>query len=276
VEFIRYFSVDAFSSDVLDLLLKNEAENNLLISMLTEGKSKGSADWLMAAIADSGGIVLAAFCSKPFNLLLYEPENGPEGAAELLAREIRRIGFDLPGVLAESGIARRFSDAYRADGSGRLHMTMAVMRLDKLADYEKAPGAMREIDGRDMFYVPFWEHAFGDDCRVHDFSLPEIVERVRTRLGKGTHFIWEDGSPVSQAVYGRNTPNGAIVNMVYTPPHFRGRGYATSVVGELSRSLLAKGKSFCALYVDAENPVSRRVYQKLGYYDICTFDDIRF
>ena len=276
MEFRRYLSVEEFSSDVLGPLLKNEAENNLLISMLTESKSKGSADWLMAAIVDDGSVALAALCTKPFNLLLYEPENCREGAVELLAFGIRRIGFDLPGVLAERGLANRFSEAYRADGSGRRHMTMIVMRLDKLADYKNAPGGFRVLDERDMFFVPFWEHAFGSDCRVYEFPLPEIVERVRTRLGKGTHFIWEDGPPVSQAVHGRNTPNGAIINMVYTPPHYRGRGYATSVVGELSRSLLAKGKAFCALYVDADNPISRKVYQKLGYYDVCAFDEIRF
>jgi len=127
-----------------------------------------------------------------------------------------------------------------------------------------------------MFFVPYWEHAFSEDCRVHVFTIQENIDRIRKRLGKDSHFIWEDGQPVSQAVHGRDTPNGAIINWVYTPPHFRGRGYATSVVAELSRSLLDSGKSFCCLFADASNPISCELYRKLGFYDVCNFDEIRF
>jgi len=276
VDFRRYDSVGAFREDVLDLLMENEAENNILISRLTEGSTNNTGDWLMATIVDNGSISLAALCSKPFNLLLYDAGGNRSSAVDELAREIRRAGYSIPGVLAESGLARRFADAYCPKGKGRLHISMVAMTLHRLSTYEKAPGSFRELGERDMFYVPFWEHAFGEDCRVHVFSIPEVTDRIKARLGKGTHFIWEDGNPVSQAVHGRSTPNGAIINMVYTPPHYRGRGYATSVVGELTRKLLGRGKAFCALFADAENPISREIYNKLGYRDICTYDDIRF
>ena len=276
MEFQRYDSVEDFRADVLGLLMEKEAENNLLISMLTENSAKHTDDWLMATVVDGGNISLVALCSKPFNLLLFEPEGSNCGAVETLAREIRRIAFSVPGILAESGLARRFAGAYSADGSGKHHISMVVMYLDILQAYDKAPGNFREIEERDMFFVPFWEHAFGEDCRIHVFPLPEVVKRIRTRLGKGTHFLWEDGTPVSQAVFGRGTPNGAIINMVYTPPHLRGRGYATAVVGELSRMLLESGKSFCGLFADTYNPVSCNIYRKLGYRDIGIFDDIRF
>ena len=276
MEIQRYNSVEAFRADVFGLLMENEAENNLLISMLTESSAKYSDDWLMATVVDRGNISLAALCSKPFNLLLFEPKSSDRVAVEMLAREIRRIGFGVPGILAESGLARRFAGAYSTDGSGKHHISMVVMYLDRLHAYDIAPGYFREIGERDMFFVPFWEHAFGEDCRVHVSPLPEVVSRIRARLGKGKHFLWEDGIPVSQAVYGRGTPNGAIINMVYTPPHLRGRGYATAVVGELSRMLLENGKAFCGLFADACNPVSRNIYRKLGYRDIGIFDDIRF
>ena len=127
-----------------------------------------------------------------------------------------------------------------------------------------------------MYFVPYWEHSFGEECGTHVFPISDITDRIRTRLDKGTHYIWEDGNPVSQAVHGRSTPNGAVINMVYTPPHFRGRGYATSVVARLTRTLLDAGKDFCCLFADAENPAARKIYNNLGFYDVYTFHDISF
>jgi len=85
-----------------------------------------------------------------------------------------------------------------------------------------------------------------------------------------------DGHPVSQAVHARSTRNGAVINGVYTPPNYRRKGYATSVVTELTRILLERGNKFCSLFADAENPVSCGIYRKIGYYDLCVFDDIKF
>jgi len=150
------------------------------------------------------------------------------------------------------------------------------MRLDKLAEYKKAPGFCRMLTEDDLTFTPSWEHAFCVDCHLPEFTFAENEARIRTRLGKDSHFIWEDGQPVAQAVFGRETPNGAVVNWVYTPPMYRGCGYATSVVAELSDTLLKRGKNFCCLFADADNPISRGVYSKLGYYDVCRFDQIKF
>ena len=274
--FQRYNDAGSFKADMLDTLLGNEVQNNLILSILLENKARYASDWLMAAVTDHGSAVLVALYTKPFNLLLYEAESGRQDAVELLAREVRRAGASPPGVLAERDLARRFAGTFYADGDKVTQLSMTLMRLDKLAEYEKAPGYCRTLDERDMSFTPYWERAFSEDCRAHVFSLPENVERIRTRLGKDTHYIWENGAPVSQAVHGRDTPNGAVINWVYTPPHFRGKGYATSVVAELSRDLLDRGKRFCCLFADADNPVSCELYHKLGYYDVCAFEEIRF
>ena len=274
--FQRYEDFEAFKSNTFEALLENEAQNNLLLGVMTDGKAKRAADSLMATVVDDGRVIIAAFWSKPLNLLLYEAENSPPGALELLTREILKLDIDLPGVLTKRGLSQRFADAYRPDSGSILRMSMTIMRLDKLAEYKKASGFCRVLDERDMYFVPFWERAFSEDCRVQVFSIPENVERIKTRLGKNSHFIWEDGAPVSQAVYGRDTPNGAVINWVYTPPNCRGRGYATSVVAELSRDLLDRGKRFCCLFADADNETSCSLYRKLGFYDVCTYEDIQF
>ena len=277
MKFKRYTDVGLFKTDVFDILLEDEVHNNLPISIVLNSSKFNANDWLLATVTDDNGvIVLIAICTLPYNILLYEPsEKINEKSIDCLITEIKRIGFKPPGVLAESELARCFADAWCSGGS-KLKMTMKLMKLDKLAEYKQAPGFCRLLTDDDLSYTPSWEHAFCIDCGLPAYTYTDNVERIKSRLGKDIHYIWEDGEPVSQAVFGRETPNGAAINWVYTPPRFRGHGYATSVVAELTKSLLDHGKRFCYLFADAANPVSCAVYHKLGYYDAYNFDEIKF
>jgi hypothetical protein len=231
--------------------------------------------------------LLIAVCTLPFNLLLWVGDGSlGSGAASLLVRELRQIGFKPPGVIAERTLARQFADAYcNSPGFGgpdsrRLSstrkMTMVIMKLEELSEYKKAPGFYRMLCEDDISFTPLWEHAFCVDCNLPVYKHSESEERIKARIGKNIHYIWVDGQPVAQAVIGRNTPSGAAISWVYTPPEYRGRGYATSVVAELTKNILAGGKSFCCLFADVANPASCAVYRKLGYIDVCEVDEIKF
>jgi len=270
--------MDEYKADVFDLLLKEEDINNLPVSIIMDNKIERADNWLLSTVADDhGDIVLIAQCAKPFPLLLYEPPGQSDPVAlKLLASELKRIDFAPSAVMTKTGLGRRFADAYCGSGGYKKHMSIVLMRLEKLADYNKAPGFCRMLTEEDLSYTPSWEQAFCADCRFPVPELSENEERIRTRLDKDIHFIWEDGEPVSQTVFGRNTPNGAVINWVYTPPQFRGRGYATSLVAEVSQTLFDRGKDFCCLFADAANPVSRGVYRKLGYYDVQVYEELKF
>ena len=278
IKFRRYDNVDMFKADVYELLLENEVCNNLPISFLMDSKSSDAGDQFMGTVINClGSVVLIALCVKPFNMLLYEPNNrGGNGGVRLLARELKRINFNPPGVFAVTELARRFANEYYGGNDGMSAITMVLMQLNELKEYKKASGFCRLLSEEDLVFTPYWEQAFCIDCRVPAFALDENKERIRTRIGTDSHFIWEDGVPVAQAVFGRSTPNGAVINWVYTPPLYRGLGYATSVVAAASKSLFDRGKRFCCLFADADNPASRRVYHKLGYTDVCEFEQIEF
>ena len=272
-----YDDIEQFRLDILPALLENETANNLFISLLTHEKLRRSAHWLQAAVSEGEEICLAALYVEPFDLLLYEREGaGNNGAVESLARQLLHLGCTPPGVMAESKLAERFAKVFSIGGTSKSHMTMVAMRLNALADYNRAPGNCRELKSSDMFFAPYWERAFSEDCRARAFTVSKNVERLKTRLGEDLHYIWEDGIPVSQAVHGRDTPNGAVINGVYTPPQYRGHGYATSVVAELVKSRLERGKKFCCLFADAENPASLKIYRRLGFYDVCEHEVIKF
>ena len=63
---------------------------------------------------------------------------------------------------------------------------------------------------------------------------------------------------------------------VYTPPDERGHGYATALVADLSRELLARGRRWCFLYADLANPSANRIYRAIGYRPVADALQLRF
>ena len=54
---------------------------------------------------------------------------------------------------------------------------------------------------------------------------------------------------------------------VFTPKNLRERGYAKSLVQQISAIKVAQGKK-CVLDADLKNPISNHIYQKIGYVDV--------
>jgi predicted GNAT family acetyltransferase len=110
-----------------------------------------------------------------------------------------------------------------------------------------------------------WTAAF--HAEVPDIGPPPTIELLETRIRNGLVFVWigEDGRPASMVVTGRETPNGAAIQFVYTPPELRGRGFASSSVAAVCEAIFARGKQHCALFADLENPIALRVYERLGF-----------
>lgn len=69
----------------------------------------------------------------------------------------------------------------------------------------------------------------------------------------------------------RPTRRAIAIGGVYTPPQWRGRGYATSCVAALSELLLGRGFEFCVLYTDLANPTSNGIYARIGYRPVRDF-----
>ena len=76
-------------------------------------------------------------------------------------------------------------------------------------------------------------------------------------------------SPCRSSGFSGPTPTGIRIGPVYTPPEHRRRGYATTLVADLSAWLLEQGHRACFLYTDLANPTSNRIYVEIGYERVC-------
>ena len=274
----RYDSPEAFGKDVFEILMENEVQNTLPISFIRNDRNLDTSSWLLASVKDdNGNVLLTAACTPPYNIVLYETGNRPnEPALRILASELKAMEIKLPGVLAEQGLAYRFADAYASDMTTHRQLSLILMRLDNVQEIPYAPGFCREMNEEDLFFVPYWMRAFAEECQTHNRSLLDLIEDLRKQIGNSTQYLWEDSIPVSLAAHNRSSENGAVISAVYTPPQYRKHGYASSLVSELSQMLLDRGYQFCSLFADAENPISCSIYRKIGYRDLCVFEDLRF
>ena len=127
----------------------------------------------------------------------------------------------------------------------------------------------------DLPLLAEWAYRFTVDC-FGSADQAEAAEMAQRRVADRDAYLWEDGQPVSMAGSSRPTTHGITVNLVYTPPQFRRRGYATSCVARLSQLLLDGGWKFCTLFTNLANPTANDIYQKIGYTAVCDFNEYVF
>ena len=203
------------------------------------------------APVDETAHLLAADFDARFDTLprLFGSTQLVEKAAQLLAE--RR------GVSVEPGMSDRFY---------QLHEPIAPAR--------QASGSARLATGEDLEPVAAWIEAF-----VRDAELPALDGRdLGTYLiAKDAVFLWLDGGePVSMAAIGGQTPRCARIGFVYTPDSLRSRGYAAAITDVTTRRALDAGRVTCCLLADTHNPLTNRLYQRLGYRHIGDAIDIGF
>ncbi len=132
------------------------------------------------------------------------------------------------------------------------------------------PGGLRRGTEADIDLAAAWGQGFARDAGAQ-FQFPR--ESVERWVGRRELWLWDDGGPRSIAVAHGRTPHGVRVGYVYTPPEWRGRGYASACVAAVSQRALDGGLDFCVLYTDLSNPTSNSIYQRIGYRPVADARD---
>lgn len=271
---LEFANATAFLERSREHLIRFEAENNLLLSsawILAKGAAPRSTRLGFYVIEDRGQVRAAALLTSERGLLISVAD--PE-ATKFIGEELASREPSLKSVMGPNTAATDFCLGFqkRTGTQFRVSLQQKVLRLEssELCEHTPVTGLLRIAKDKDFKLLLSWTHQFVRECHLPE-NASENEEMVRRYIDNRQLFVWEDPRPVAMAGFGGITPNGVRVNMVYTDPAHRSRGYAASLVHILSRRLLSAGHKYCYLFTDAANPVSNRIYERLGYRTVCDF-----
>jgi len=272
---VRHTDPDAFLEAALPMAARGEASASFFSAAahtLKRTPPRASDRVYLASYSGDDGLGVA-----------IQRDSGPVligksdiAAARAFAEDLARDWPGLQGVMGAPAGCHAFAERWR-DLTGRGHRLRVRLRQHALTTVNavpSAPGAPRLAEVGDVEWLIEMHVAF-----IAEVGLPDPPERVREfmplRIARGDYWIWNDRAPVAYVGYNDAAPDFARIAPVYTIPDARGRGYATALVAELARELLARGKRKLFLTTDVANPTSNAIYARIGFRaenDDCGFD----
>ena len=282
MQLIWHDHIQSFLAETQSFLEQQEARNSLMLGVALRllQAPELCLEVRLGTLRDSKGLVLAGLRTPPEKLILAGRSAVPSAAWEYLVQVLLEKDRFLPGVLGPQELAKDLAALWteRRGCTAKLDMATWVYELRDVNPQVIGEGRLRPAQQADLDFLTQAIREFQQDAGVEASPDQEACAQLARRfLANGAFFLWEhDGQVVSMAAKVRPTRRGGSINLVYTPRELRGRGYATSCVAALCRELLASGYQLCCLFADAANPISNRVYQKIGFRPVCQFHEYTF
>jgi predicted GNAT family acetyltransferase len=275
-----YADATRFLKDTQIALESNEAANGLMLGVclrLARYPERITTPPCLKTVEDEKDLVLAAMMTPPHKLVVYGHQGDLAGAAELLVKELAGEGWTVPGVLGPSDAATQVAQKWTAITGQEcdLEQRQRLYKLQNVSSPVPERGTLRLATEADLELVAEWRYGFHSDI-FGKADRKEERHAAERAIQDGNVYLYQDRVPVSMAMTTRPTKSGISIGLVYTPPKWRGRGYATACVTELSRLLFDTGWQFCALFANLSNAPANRVYQKIGYEQVCDYDQYAF
>lgn len=285
MEIRRFGNVSEFYQHAEAFYAAHEAENNLPLGILSSRVAqpeRTEPDIYLATAEHDGEIVAAGLRTPPYNLVLSLIPR-----ADLLSPAIAALADDalavygaMRGVLGPAAEALAFAQQWQRIAGGTYHIGLRdrAYQLDTVIPPVGVPGSMRRATQADHNLLIRWVDAFNREA-IPDGVHEDPTGYIDAALSSPARdlFLWEDGgAPVTLVGHSGNTPHGARVGPVYTPPELRRRGYASACTAAASQALLDAGRRFCFLFTNLANPTANHIYQTIGYRPVCDVNEYRF
>jgi hypothetical protein len=229
---------------------------------------------LLLRVVENGVATAVCVQTRRENVMLSHLTAAQAGA---LAAFCRDHAVDVAGASGPVTSVREFCAQF-SSAPTEVRMSNRILQLTEVVPPQPAPGCMRiavqaDFDTVKRFFRDFHVECIPDELPAED----KLITLIEDRIARQTVFLWDvEGVPVSSAHTTRPTRRGMSIGPVYTPPDQRGRGYASNLVAALSQHVLDRGKQFCVLFTDADNPTSNKVYENVGYRAIGTSKYLSF
>jgi hypothetical protein len=277
-------SAACFLARMETLLMAQEARYGLMLGIALNVLKKpdfySEQTPYFAVVKDSDGVAAAASMTPPHGLIVYGERANPHPGLLALADDLMAGGWSLPTVNGPEPICTHFAEIWAEMRGVKAEIAVRerTFELRQVIHPTYSPGQLRQATLDDLELLAQWYVEFVEEAlyTIESTTLDAARMRVQSRIESGVFYVWEDGEVVSLAGVTRPTATGICIGPVYTPPHQRGRGYASSCVAALSQLMLDQGRAFCTLFTDLANPTSNSIYQKIGYRPVCDYTVFSF
>ncbi|PSL40513.1 hypothetical protein B0H99_105291 [Planomicrobium soli] len=265
-----YAETEAFSEKVEPLLYEREDIYSLFLGILNQIKQGKYEDYFLALAEEEEEVVGACLMTPPHPLQLINFRDTPEIESEL-SELLLEVGVQVNGIVGDRETAHRFALAWTAgtDQKANLLMDQGLYRADAVtAGLEKSPGTWRIASKKDAPLLEGWCLLFEAETGIKVSSAAEAARKIDAFIEGKEVYVWEvNGEVVSCMKKTRPSKRGITVSFVFTPRNHRRKGYARTLVAEVTEELLLE-YDFAMLYTDLQNPTSNKIYQEIGFEQI--------
>lgn len=236
---------------------KQESKYNIILGLALQGlKRKAAGKMRLYSFGRPGA---AAVHTEGRNLVIGDL--CPEECAKL-ASHFSDISY--PGFIASDPTCDWFLSAAGAENF-HVPVRQGIFQLD--GPPKKPPVAGKLSVAEDTYLVVKWMSEFHDEVEGH--GAPSR-EHLKQRAGRSPFYFWLlGGEPVAMAGIVREGIKGSTIGAVFVPPEHRGHRYGEAITAAVAAEILKSGKAFSNLYADEANPISNKIYDRIGYRLLC-------
>jgi ribosomal protein S18 acetylase RimI-like enzyme len=264
---LRITDPEKFKKFAYDYLIRHEAENCLILGVLDDWLKRPDfyQDFYFWVILENDETVGVCWymAPNPFGVTRM-----PSTAVQLVIDELVTIQSPPSSIVGPTETVALLKSAWESARGVKLKkkFSQRIFQNSKVISPAMISGEIRIANQSDLDRLIDWNMKFVEDCKLGRPIYDNAKKMAERCIIDGNRYFWiAEGTSVSMVGVGGKTPNGIRVSWVYTPPEFRGHGYASAVVAEVTKKMINEGNQFCFLYTDLANPTSNSIYQKLGY-----------
>ncbi|WP_232698782.1 GNAT family N-acetyltransferase [Brevibacillus daliensis] len=256
-------------------LEQNEVENNLILGLLEdylerEKAGKRQVTPFLATVEEKNQPLVVIVERRTGYLVVTGDSDCPNEAIQLAMTRLDMSSYTLKKLSGKPEIVDRMAIDWEKRNKilKKSKTNQIIYKLEQVVADANQSGYLRQAKESDSKLVSEWVKDFFQETG-QDVPIEQVMEGVRRGISENNFFLWEeDGKIVSMAKKVRETKNGGVISLVYTPRTLRENGFATSCVTAVSKELLAQGFTFCCLYADEENTAANTMYENIGYKSV--------
>lgn len=269
----------SFWEETSSFLIKNAAVNNLLLGLSKSFIQNSDQLVYQGAVFEEAKLVAVMIANVHMGSCKVIVSNTESTeAVDLLSSSFLALNVNPVDIIGHKETACLYAAKFKEVGfEFEVRMPQGVYKCSKVKVPNINEGLSFELASlKHLKIVSEWMKSFLIDVSLED----EIPKNMLTAAEKAIenqlfYILIKNGKLCSLAGWGRDIGETCVVNFVYTPNEYRGRGYGSLVSALLTQKLLDEGKKEVHLYTDLKNLTSNKIYQAIGYEFVCESVNMR-